>query len=246
MYYIYEIKNNINDKTYIGQHKTKNLNDSYMGSGVILSKAFEKYGLGNFSKKVIAICETKENANILEKIFIKLYREVGKAEYNISNGGDGGNQGDECNKRISKSLMGHPVSEETRNKISESHKGRVGSCKGKHLSEEHKRKISESHKGKKHKPLSEETRKKISEKLKNHSVSEETKRKISENTKLGMTDDVCKKISESNIKRFNNPENRKKLSESHKGKHLSEETRKKISEKLKGKKKNKRKFNNEF
>lgn len=28
MFYIYEIKNNINNKTYIGQHKTNNLQDS--------------------------------------------------------------------------------------------------------------------------------------------------------------------------------------------------------------------------
>lgn len=33
MYYIYRITNNINGKTYIGQHKYKKLNDYYMGSG---------------------------------------------------------------------------------------------------------------------------------------------------------------------------------------------------------------------
>lgn len=31
MYCIYRIVNKINDKTYIGQHKYKKLNDSYMG-----------------------------------------------------------------------------------------------------------------------------------------------------------------------------------------------------------------------
>ena len=43
MYYIYRITNNINGKTYIGQHKYTDLNDSYMGSGTLLQKAFKKY-----------------------------------------------------------------------------------------------------------------------------------------------------------------------------------------------------------
>lgn len=33
MYYIYRITNKVNGKTYIGQHKYKDLNDGYMGSG---------------------------------------------------------------------------------------------------------------------------------------------------------------------------------------------------------------------
>ena len=92
-YYIYYISNLINGKTYIGQHKTNNLNDSYMGSGKILHKAYKKYGKENFTKTIIAITETQENANILEKVFIKLYREIGKAEYNLATGGTGGQDG---------------------------------------------------------------------------------------------------------------------------------------------------------
>ena len=53
-------------------------------------------------------------------------------------------------------------SEEAKQRISESHKGKNNYLYGKHRSEEHKKKISEAEKGKK---LSEETKRKIGEKI---------------------------------------------------------------------------------
>lgn len=239
MFYIYETKNLINNKTYIGQHKTNNLKDNYMGSGILINRAFERYGINNFSKSILAITEKKEIADILEKHFIALFREEGKAEYNIADGGQGGDLGEECRKRISEKLKGHPTSDLAKKKMSESAKKRKHR-NGYKLSEETKKKISEAHKGKKPKPLSEESRRKISEKLKGHFVSEETKKKISDRTKIAMSLEVRKKISEKNFERFKNPDERKKLSEAHKGKKFTEEHKKKISQALKGKPKNKR------
>ena len=42
-YLIYRITNKINNKIYIGFHKTKNKDDGYMGSGKYLNRAYEKY-----------------------------------------------------------------------------------------------------------------------------------------------------------------------------------------------------------
>ena len=80
-------------------------------------------------------------------------------------------------------MKGNHLSEETRNKISESMKGNNNPLYGKHRSEETRKKISESMKGSHH---SEETRKKLSESrkgktpFKNHHHSEEAKKKLSE------------------------------------------------------------------
>ena len=79
MYYIYLITNKVNDKTYIGQRKCPankfpEQDIKYMGSGYRLQFAQEKYGIENFSKEILAVAETQENIDILERVFIALYR----------------------------------------------------------------------------------------------------------------------------------------------------------------------------
>ena len=47
-HFTYQTKCLINNKTYIGVHSTKNLKDSYIGSGIALKKAIAKHGRKNF------------------------------------------------------------------------------------------------------------------------------------------------------------------------------------------------------
>ena len=104
MYYIYRTTNLINGKTYIGQHKYTHLSDKYLGSGFLLCKAIKKYGRKNFFKEILySGIQYKETADSVEKFAIKKERAIGKSEYNIADGGQGGFLGNDIeNKRLKK------------------------------------------------------------------------------------------------------------------------------------------------
>ncbi len=89
-YTIYKITNKVNNKIYIGAHKTSNLEDGYMGSGSAIKNALIKYGKDNFKKEIIDYCENSDKMYLVEKKlvtkeFIKL-----PTNYNLKEGGDGG------------------------------------------------------------------------------------------------------------------------------------------------------------
>jgi len=91
-YQLYLIENIINGKTYIGKHKTDSFKtDNYLGSGIYLKKSIIKYGIENFYKTILESFYTEEEVNFYEKRYIKWFKEFNKCEYNISDGGDGGN-----------------------------------------------------------------------------------------------------------------------------------------------------------
>lgn len=109
MYIVYKTVNKINNKIYIGVHRIgdiDDIDDGYLGSGEILTKAIKKYGLENFSRKIIKICDYKEEAYNLEKELVNKDFISRKDTYNIRLGGFGGNGGREVNRKISSTLTG--------------------------------------------------------------------------------------------------------------------------------------------
>ena len=86
-YTIYKVTNLINGKFYIGKHITSDLEDDYMGSGNLIKRAIEKYGIVNFSKEYLEILDSKAKMNLAEKIYVINDLEV---SYNLCPGGHGG------------------------------------------------------------------------------------------------------------------------------------------------------------
>ena len=91
MYYtIYKITNQINGKFYIGSHKTKDLNDDYMGSGKYLRVAQEKYGIENFKKEILFIYDNPDDMFNKEKEIVSEDFLATENTYNLKQGGFGG------------------------------------------------------------------------------------------------------------------------------------------------------------
>ena len=86
-YTVYKIVNKVNKKIYIGTHKTHNLDDAYMGSGVAIRRAIKKYGIENFVKTYINVFNNAEDMYALEAQIVNEKFVRRKNTYNVSVGG---------------------------------------------------------------------------------------------------------------------------------------------------------------
>lgn len=132
--YIYKTTNLINGKVYIGKSE-REFTTEYLGSGVLLSKAIEKYGKENFKVELIEDCDTLDTLNDREKFWINEY--MGDNCYNIAEGGSGGN-----------TMSNHPNKKSIYSRVSNSLKGRdVGFTSGSKHSNSTKMKIGKANSG---------------------------------------------------------------------------------------------------
>lgn len=95
-YYVYEIENLINGKRYIGKRHCHCPieEDTYMGSGILIKRAINKYGIDNFTKRVLAICNSDDEAYLKEKELIESFNaQLSVRYYNLAGGGSGGRHG---------------------------------------------------------------------------------------------------------------------------------------------------------
>jgi len=89
-FYVYRTINLLNQKFYIGVHKSRKPIDDYVGSGRALQKAIEKYGLQNFKTEVLSYHDSLIEAFEEEARLVTPELISSKTTYNMSPGGHGG------------------------------------------------------------------------------------------------------------------------------------------------------------
>lgn len=157
-YTVYKTINIVNGRFYIGKHKTKDINDSYLGSGKLLKQAIKKYGKQSFRKEILFVFDNEDEMNNKERELVTL----SESSYNLCEGGNGG-FGYINSSGISK-FKGKRHTEESKKKMA--HFGNTHK-KGIPISEEQKKAISIKNSiALKGKPKSDEHRKNISEAIK--------------------------------------------------------------------------------
>ena len=89
-YTVYKITNTLDNKIYIGKHQTLNLEDTYMGSGKLISRSIKKHGIENFKKEILHIFDNEDDMNAKEAELVDEEFCLREDTYNICPGGKGG------------------------------------------------------------------------------------------------------------------------------------------------------------
>lgn len=92
--YIYMWINKINNHKYIGKHKYDKLewDQNYVTSGGLIQKKMKEYGIDNFERVMLDVCDSLEELNEAERYWIaefETYIGWNKGGYNKTLGGDG-------------------------------------------------------------------------------------------------------------------------------------------------------------
>lgn len=122
--------------SYVGAHKTNNIDDGYFGSGLALKKAIRKYGKENFSKEILFDFSSESEMWDKEREIVNEGFISKRDNYNISLGGYGGwdyaqkvhprKSSEKYNDMLSKwtRFVGMKHSEESKAKIGKKMKGK--------------------------------------------------------------------------------------------------------------------------
>ena len=92
--FIYKTTNKVNGKAYIGMCSSQSRFSKYLGSGVLLKQAIEKYGVENFEREILQECYSDEELRLAEAKWITYFDAVKSDRfYNLCEGGRGGDTG---------------------------------------------------------------------------------------------------------------------------------------------------------
>lgn len=151
-YTVYLTTNLVNNKRYIGVHKTSNIDDDYFGSGKLLKQAILKEGIHNFKKEILFVYDNATEAYAKERELVTEEFVSADDTYNLIIGGIptadwvegrkehyrrniktflGRKHTEETKEKTRQAMLGRKHSDESRAKMSASQMGRTSAWKGK-------------------------------------------------------------------------------------------------------------------
>lgn len=226
--YVYKLTHKTTNQFYFGvryANKVEPINDimkKYFSSSDIIEKIIKEQGKDIFDVEIVF---TNIDENICFNMEQKLIEEHWKNELSLNRNFQKAGGGffknvnpisDKTRIKISEAGRNRPSpSQETRDKISAIHKGKI-------VSEETRKKQSDAKKN-----ISDETRAKMSLGRQGRIVTAETREKLSIASK-NMTDETKQKISNTLKGRIVSDKTRAKMVESRKGRVIKDETREKL------------------
>jgi group I intron endonuclease len=150
---IYKISNSVNDKVYYGQTKStppshrwnRHKYSAKKSCNVPIHCAMRLHGIDKFKFEIVCSCDTLDELNKKEIELISTSNSFCPNGYNIMKGGDNFERTEEHRKKIGDGLRGIKRTQEQCHAMSIARKG----VKRGPFTQEHKDKISQSHKGKK-------------------------------------------------------------------------------------------------
>ena len=110
---IYRITNLLDNRIYVGLHKTLDENDGYMGSGKLLKEDIRRLGAENFRKEILHRCSSEEEMIRLEEQIVNSDFLAGNV-YNQMPGGKYGSR-----ERNGLTFLGKSHNLESKQKIAE-------------------------------------------------------------------------------------------------------------------------------
>lgn len=130
---VYKITNKVTGKIYIGitnqgsgARYRHHWYESRIGEPSPIHRSMNKYGEDNFTLEIIDFADTYEELKEKEKYYIKEYDSMNREKgYNLTEGGDGTfgrMHSEETKDKIRQKAVGRKASEETKKKMSKSHK----------------------------------------------------------------------------------------------------------------------------
>lgn len=97
--FIYEWTNGINGKKYIGSHRGI-ITDGYVGSGSAFKKSVKKYGIENFTRRILEYVDDLDKIKERENYYLKFYNvKTNRSFYNLKESATGGHCTDYTNTR---------------------------------------------------------------------------------------------------------------------------------------------------